>query len=89
MCVCVCVCFNQRYLNDYFVDNILDKKVSFVCIGLNYFNSSNFSYNPISLKDRTFSILTFSNRSLKLFTLKNRFLMRAKALHFISMCLTV
>ena len=35
------------------------------------------------------SILTFSNRSVKLFTLKNRFLIRAKVLHSIRMCLTV
>ena len=32
---------------------------------------------------------TFSNRSLKLFTLKNRFLMRVKALHSMRTCLTV
>ena len=31
----------------------------------------------------------FSNRSVKLFTLKNRFLITAKALHSIRMCLTV
>ena len=35
------------------------------------------------------SILTFSNRSVKLFTLKNRFLITAKVLHSIRMCLTV
>ena len=35
------------------------------------------------------SILTFSNRSVELFTLKNRFLITAKALHSIRMCLTV
>ena len=35
------------------------------------------------------SILTFSNRAVKLFTLKNRFLIIAKALHSIRMCLTV
>ena len=35
------------------------------------------------------TILTFSNRSVKLFTLKNRFLIIAKALHSIKMCLTV
>ena len=35
------------------------------------------------------SILTFSNRSVKLFTLKNRFLITAKDLHSIRMCLTV
>ena len=35
------------------------------------------------------SILTFSNRSVKLFTLKNHFLITAKALHSIRMCLTV
>ena len=35
------------------------------------------------------SILTFSNRPVKLFTLKNRFLIAAKALHSIRMCLTV
>ena len=35
------------------------------------------------------SILTFSNRSVKLFTLKNRFLITAKVLHSVRMCLTV
>ena len=35
------------------------------------------------------SILTFSNRSVKLFTLENRFLITVKALHSIRMCLTV
>ena len=35
------------------------------------------------------SILTFSNRSVKLFTLKNRFLITEKVLHSIRMCLTV
>ena len=34
-------------------------------------------------------ILTFSNRSVKLFTLKNRFLITAKVLDSIRMCLTV
>ena len=40
-------------------------------------------------KDRTSSILTFSNKSVKLFTLKNCFLIAAKALHSIRICLTV
>ena len=35
------------------------------------------------------SILTFSNRLVKLFTLKNRFLITAKVLHSINMCLLV
>ena len=35
------------------------------------------------------SILMFSNRSVKLFTLKNRFLITEKALHSIRMCLTM
>ena len=49
-----------------------------------------FSYNPVSRKkDRTSSILMFSNNSVKLVTLKNCFLMTAKALHSIRMCLTV
>ena len=39
--------------------------------------------------DRTSSILTFSNRSLELLTLKNRFLIRAKALHSMRTCLTM
>ena len=48
-----------------------------------------FWYNPVSLKkDRTSSILTFSNISIKLFSLNNWSLMRAKALHSIKMCLT-
>ena len=46
--------------------------------------------NPVSLKkDRMSSILTFSNNSVKLVTLKNRFLMTVKALHSMRMCLTV
>ena len=49
-----------------------------------------FWYNSVSLKkDRTYSTLTFSNRSLKLFTSKNRFLIKAKALHSMRMCSTV
>ena len=48
------------------------------------------SYNPVSRKkDKTSSILTFSNYSVRLVTLKNRFLMTAKALHSIRMCLIV
>ena len=35
------------------------------------------------------SILTFSNKSVKLFTWKNRFLITAKVLHSIRKCLTV
>ena len=35
------------------------------------------------------SILTFSNKSVKVFTLKNRFLITAEVLHSIRMCLTV
>ena len=35
------------------------------------------------------SILMFSNNSIKLVTLKNRFLMTAKALHSIRMCLSI
>ena len=49
-----------------------------------------FWYNPFSLKkDWRPSILTLSNRSLKQFTLKNRFLMRAKALNSMRTYLTV
>ena len=49
-----------------------------------------FWYNPVSLeKDRTSFILMLSNRSLKWFTLTNRFLMRAKALHSMRTCLMV
>ena len=43
----------------------------------------------LSQEVRMSSILTFSNRSVKLFTLKNRFLITAKVLHSIRMCLTV
>ena len=51
---------------------------------------SYFLYNTVSLKkDRMSSILTFSNRSVKLFTLKNCFLITAKFLHSIRMCLTM
>ena len=49
-----------------------------------------FWYNPVSLqKNRTSFLLTFSNKLLKLFTLKNRFLARTKALHSMRTCLTV
>ena len=49
-----------------------------------------FSYNPVFWKkDRTSSILTFSNNLVKLVILKNRFLMTAKPLHSIRMCLTM
>ena len=68
--------FNLRFLNKYLVDNILDMQI--------------FWYNPVSLKkDRTSSILTSSNRSLKQFTLKNCFLKRANSLHSMRTCLMV
>ena len=75
--------FNLSFLSEYVVDKkILISRISFVCIGLNSFNSSYFWYNPVSLRrDRTLFILTLSNRSLKRFTLKNRFLVRADVLH--------
>ena len=57
---------------------------------MNQFKLSYFLYNSVSLKkDRMSSILTFSNRSVKLFTLKNGFLITTKVLHSIRMCLTV
>ena len=53
-------------------------------------NFHNLWYNPVSLKkDRTSSILMFSNKSLKLFALKNHFLVRAKALHSMRTYLTM
>ena len=58
-------------------------KISFVCTQMVSIHHILW-YNLVSLslkKDRTSSRLMFSNRSLKLFTLKNRFLMRAKFLH--------
>ena len=78
---------------DFLANNLSVKfsisRISFVCTWLNSFNSSHFWSNPVSLKkDRTSSILTFSNRSVKLFTLKNRFLITAKALYSIRTCLT-
>ena len=49
-----------------------------------------FSYNPVSRKkNRMSSILTFLNRSRKLFTLKNCSLIRVKSLHSMRMCLMV
>ena len=61
--------------------------ISFVCIRLTSFK---LSYFLLQLKkDGMSSILTFSNKSVKLFTLKNRFLITAKFLHSIRMCLTV
>ena len=59
-------------------------RISFLCTRLTHFNKSYFWY-----KDRTLSILTFSNRSVKLFTLKNCFPKTVKALLSIRMCLTV
>ena len=65
-------------------------RISFVCTRLTRFSCHIFWYNSVSLKkDRMSSILTFSNRSVKLFTLKNRFLITAKVLHSIRMCLTM
>ena len=63
----------------------------FVCTRLTSFKLSYFLVQlSLSLKkDRMSSILTFSNRSVKLFTLKNHFLITAKVLHSIRMCLTV
>ena len=80
--------FNLRFLNEYSVDKFYQSRISFVYTRLNGFNSSYFWSNPVSLnKDRSSSILAFSNRSLKLFTLKNRFLMRAKSRHSMRTCL--
>ena len=47
------------------------------------------NFNQLFKQDRMSFILTFSNRSVKLFTLKNHFLITAKALHSIRMCLSV
>ena len=47
-----------------------------------------FWYYPVFLKkDRTSSILIFSDRLVKLFTFKNHFLMRVKVLHSMRICL--
>ena len=44
-------------------------------------------YTYVSFKeDRTSSMLTFTKKSLKFITLKNRFLMRAKTLHTMKTC---
>ena len=76
--------FNLQFQNEYLVVLIFDKQ-NFISLQTIHHI---FWYNPVSRKkDRTSSILTFLNRSIKLFTLKNRFLMRAKALHSIRMCL--
>ena len=45
--------------------------------------------NPVFLKDIMTSMLTLSNKSLKLFPWKNFFLRRAKARHSIRTCLMV
>ena len=81
-------------IKDFWTNTYLVKfsmsRISFICTWLTSFNSSFFLYNPVShKKDRTSSILTFSNNSVRLVTLKNRFLMTSKALHSIRMCLTV
>ena len=83
---CVCI-YVQPKIFKYIVGKIFDKR-DFICLHtINRFNSSYFWYNPVSCKkDRTSSILKFSNRSIKLFILKNRFLMRAKALYSMRMC---
>ena len=98
----LCWSFNAKfclyihtYLTKDFKTNIKVGKISicrisFVCTRLTSFKLSYFLYHSVSLKkDRMSSILTFSNRSVKLFTLKNRFLITAKVLHSIRMCLTV
>ena len=66
-------------------------RISFVFRRLTSFNNLSFFFClTLSLSRRTTSsILTFSNRSAKLFTLKNSFLIKAKALHSIRMCLAV
>ena len=46
--------------------------ISFVCTWLTSFNLSYFSYNPVSFKkDKTSSILTFSNNSVKVIVEKS------------------
>ena len=59
-------------------------RISFVCTWLISFNSSYFFVQPCFSQEKT-----FSNNSVKLVNLKNRFLMTAKALHPIRICLTV
>ena len=56
----------------------------------NFFNSSYFLVQSChSQEGQTSSILTFWNRSIKLFTLKNHFLKKVKALHSMRICLMV
>ena len=79
MCVCVCVCvcdcvcvcvFNQSFLNEYFVDNVLDKQ-DLICLqSIKWFQVIIFFGTTLSLSRKTSSILTLSNRSVKLLTLK-------------------
>ena len=71
--------FNQRFLNEYFVDNVLDKQ-DLICLQrMKWFQFIIFVGIILSL--RTSSILTFSNKSVKLFILKSCLLMKAKTLH--------
>ena len=60
-------------------------RISFVCTRLTSFKLSYFfGDNSVSLKkDRMLSILRFSNRSVRLFTLRNRYRITAKVLHSI------
>ena len=79
---------NQRFLNEYLVGKTFYKQ-DFICLYMIIsFNSSYFFVQPC-LSQEGQNILTFSNNSVKLITLKNRFLMTAKAQHSIRICLAV
>ena len=90
--------FNLRFLNEY-LDKILDNQDFIYLHTINLFQFI-FLVQALLKKgkllqkiwietNKTSSILTFSNRYIKLFTLKNRFLVRAKTLHSVRTCLTV
>ena len=72
-----------------FIDNILDKR-GLICLHtIKWFQFIVFFGTNLSQKGQKVIHVDVSNWSLKLFTLKNHFLTRAKALHSMRTCLTV
>ena len=84
--------YNQRFLNEYIADNVLDKQDLIYLPTIKCFQFNIFLGTILFLslkKDRILSILTLSNRSLKRFTVRNHFLVRTNSLHPMKMYLTV
>ena len=72
-----------------FVDTILDKQNLMCLHTVKWFQFIICLVEPCLSQEGQSIMLMFLNRLLKLFTLKNRFLMRAKALHSMGMSLSV